>query len=247
MILPIILNVANKNMYKVAVVIPCYNEVKNISEVIRSVHRVNHSSLYQLIPIVVNDKSTDRSSDIASKENCVLLDLPVNLGIGGAVQSGFKYAVVNDFDAAIQMDGDGQHPAEEIEKILSPLMNDDADVIIGSRFITGEGFQSSFWRRLGIGFFKLLLKRITGQTITDSTSGFRAVNRKTLAIIAHQYPDDYPEPVAIVIFSKNNLKMKEVQVEMKERQGGQSTIGGVSSMYYMIKVSLSICFTYFKK
>ncbi len=234
-------------MYKVAVIIPCYNEEKNISDVIRSVHAVNHSSLYQLTPIVVNDKSTDSSSSIASNENCVLLDLPVNLGIGGAVQTGFKYADENNFDAAIQMDGDGQHPAEEIEKLMLPLINNEADIIIGSRFITGEGFQSSFWRRTGIVFFKMLLKNITGHIITDSTSGYRAVNKKTLTIIAHQYPDDYPEPVAIVIFAKNNLRIKEVQVEMKERQGGQSTIGGFSPIYYMIKVSLSICFTYFKK
>jgi hypothetical protein len=120
-------------------------------------------------------------------------------------------------------------------------------VVIGSRFIDNEGFQSSYWRRAGIRFFKHLLKLFIGERFHDSTSGFRAINRKALRIVAFDYPDDYPEPVAIVIYAKRKLRIREVAVEMKERQGGRSSIGGFSSLYYMMKVSMAICFTYFKQ
>lgn len=231
---------------KVAVIIPCFNEEHNIREVIRSVHALQIASC-ELVPVVVNDHSTDRSAQVAAAEDCVLLNLPVNLGIGGAVQTGYRYAYENHFDCAVQMDGDGQHPAEEMHKLLQPILRDEADVVIGSRFIDNEGFQSSYWRRVGIRFFKHLLKFVTGHVIRDSTSGFRAINSKVIRIVASDYPDDYPEPVAIVIYSKRRLRMQEVAVEMKERQGGQSSIGGFSSFYYMIKVSMAICFTYFKQ
>jgi len=232
---------------RIAVIIPCYNEEKNIGNVIRAISEINKNAVFELFPVVINDHSTDSTSQIAMKEKCVVLNLAVNLGIGGAVQTGFKYAVENNFDMAIQLDGDGQHPAAEIFKITGPVLSGNADIVIGSRFITGEGFQSSFIRRIGIRFFKHLIKLFTGQKIFDTTSGFRAFNRKALEIVAAEYPDDYPEPVSIITFSRHDLRIKEVQVEMKERQGGRSTIGGFSSVYYMLKVFLAICFTYFKK
>jgi glycosyltransferase involved in cell wall biosynthesis len=234
-------------MFKVAIVIPCFNEENSVGRVVRSVHEANRSAAYTLVPVVVNDRSTDQTSRAAAAEDCVLLDLPVNLGIGGAVQTGFRYAFENNFDAAIQLDGDGQHPATQIETVLQPVLQDNADVVIGSRFISKTGFQSSSMRRVGIRFFKHLLKRFVHVSIHDSTSGFRCLNKKALAVVAYNYPDDYPEPVAIILFHKHRLRMLEVQVDMQERQDGSSSIGGLSSFYYMLKVSLAICFTYFRK
>lgn len=234
-------------MIKVAVIIPCFNEEKNIRDVIQSVKNVNSDADFKLFPVVINDHSTDLTSSFAKNENCILLNLSVNLGIGGAVQTGYKYALENYFDIAIQLDGDGQHPASEIYKIINPILNDNADVVIGSRFLTGEGYQSTLMRRIGIIFFMRVIKFFTQQKINDSTSGFRALNRKALEIVSFHYPDDYPEPVSIITFYKKKLVVKEVQVEMKARQGGKSSIEGFSSIYYMLKVFLAICFTYFKK
>ncbi|MFI5222596.1 MAG: glycosyltransferase family 2 protein, partial [Bacteroidia bacterium] len=188
---------------KVAVVIPCFNEEPNIARVIREVNSCNTGQTYQLVAVVVNDKSTDLTHQLASNEKCVLLDLPVNLGIGGAVQTGFKYAFENNFDIALQLDGDGQHPAGEIEKIITPILSGDADVVIGSRFIERTGFQSSAVRRIGITFLEHLIKRFVHQNIRDCTSGFRALNKKAVGIVATDYPDDYPEPVSIITFHKH--------------------------------------------
>jgi len=230
---------------KVAIVIPCYNEGANIAKLLQALKEIKISGV-NLLPLPINDCSKDNTLEEIKKQTSIFLNLPVNLGIGGAVQSGFKYAHKNNFDIAIQLDGDGQHPANEIKNLIEPIINNQADVVIGSRFINKEGFQSTLMRRTGIKYFKNLNKFLLGLTISDSTSGFRALNKKALKIVCDYYPDEYPEPEAIVLYSLNDLTIIEIPVVMNERQGGQSSIRSFSSLYYMIKVSLGILFIYIR-
>lgn len=234
-----------KKITQVALIIPCYNESENIGQLIIDINKVKITNI-NLVPILVNDCSTDNTLEVIKTLNVKFLNLPVNLGIGGAVQTGYKYAFRNNFDIAIQVDGDGQHDPEELYKIIEPIVNDNEDVVIGSRFITKEGFQSSFMRRLGINYFKWLNKKLVDITITDSTSGFRALNRRALELVNDYYPDEYPEPEAIVLFRMNHLSIKEVPVLMKERLNGVSSINTLKSVYYMFKVTLGIVFIYLK-
>lgn len=233
-------------MAKIAAIVPAYNEEKAIAAVVDDINSIAKSQNLLITVVVINDCSTDSTAEIISKLNCVALHLPVNLGIGGAVQTGFRYAFENDFDYAIQIDGDGQHPASEISKLISAASENNLDVVIGSRFISKEGFQSSAARRAGINYFKWLNRFLVGVTVSDSTSGFRLINKKALAIVSDYYPDEYPEPEAIILYSLNHLKIGEVSVTMKERQGGVSSIGFVSSIYYMFKVSLAIFYTFIR-
>lgn len=234
-------------MGKIAAIIPAYNEEEAITGVVETLTKVSAASGLQIDAVVVNDCSTDSTSAIISKLPCIALNLGVNLGIGGAVQTGFKYAYANNYDYAIQVDGDGQHPCEEIPKLFEAMNKNQYDVVIGSRFLTKEGFKSTFLRRFGIGFFRFLNKLLVGVDIKDSTSGFRMLNKKALAIVTEYYPDEYPEPEAIVLYAKNNLKIGEVPVVMRERQGGVSSIGKTQSVYYMFKVGLAVIFTFIKK
>ena len=231
---------------KILIIIPCYNEQAAIAEVVRTIQRVTRQQGFDADVLVVNDCSTDNSVSIIRSLGCLYLDLPVNLGIGGAMHAGYKYAYRHGYDIAVQMDGDGQHPANELHKILTPLLQGQADVVIGSRFLTREGFQSSLARRTGIRYFRWLNQLLIGQTIHDSTSGFRAFNRKTLAIVERYYPDEYPEPEAIVQFGLYGLRMQEIPVVMQERQGGVSSINSSRAVYYMAKVSLGILFVYLR-
>lgn len=233
-------------MYKIAIVIPAFNEEKAIKLVVENINSLNLGDNYYLKAIVVNDCSTDLTSSIASELDCVVLDLPVNLGIGGAVQTGFIYAVDNNFDFAMQVDGDGQHPPKEIQKLVDTIIATECDVVIGSRFINNLGFQSSFTRRMGIKFFVFLLKFLSGIKVNDPTSGFRILNKRALKLVYNYYPDEYPEPESLVIFKYHHLSIIETSVEMEERKGGSSSIGGVSGVYYMFKVSLAIIFTFIK-
>lgn len=228
------------------IVIPCYNEQAAIAEVVQTIERAIAGHGFNARVLVVNDCSTDNSINIIRSLGCLYLDLPVNLGIGGAMHAGYRYAWRNGYDAAVQMDGDGQHPAQELHKVLTPLLNNQADVVIGSRFLTKEGFQSSLSRRLGIRYFRWLNQKLIGQTIHDSTSGFRAFNRRTLAVVDRYYPDEYPEPEAIVQFGLSGLRMLEVPVVMQKRQGGVSSINTGRAVYYMAKVSLGIFFVYLR-
>jgi glycosyltransferase involved in cell wall biosynthesis len=232
---------------KVLAIIPAFNEEKSIARVIEEISMVGLSSQLNITALVINDCSTDNTANIISEINCIGLNLPVNLGIGGAVQTGYKYALGNDFDFAVQVDGDGQHPPEYIPDLLNELQTKNLDVIIGSRYLIRDGFQSSFMRRMGILYFKWLNKLLTGLTILDSTSGFRMLNRKALSCLAENYPDEYPEPEAIILYKKFHLKTGEIPVKMRERQGGKSSINAFASVYYMIKVSLAIIFTKIRK
>lgn len=232
---------------RIAAVVPAYNESHAIKNVVEDLVAMSVGKNFELTVVVVNDCSADNTGEIIDQLPCVALHLPVNLGIGGAVQTGFKFAYENNFDYAIQVDGDGQHPASEIPKIVAEAVSQGWDITIGSRFLTREGFQSSGMRRTGIKYFSRLNKLLTGLTIYDTTSGFRLLNKKALGIVSEYYPDEYPEPEALVLFAKHDLKTGEVQVRMRERQGGVSSINSTRAVYYMGKVTLACLFTRVRK
>jgi glycosyltransferase involved in cell wall biosynthesis len=232
-------------MQKVLVILPCFNEGENIGKLLDELKNISTDGI-QIVPLPVNDCSKDNTVAEIKKHTDHFLDLPVNLGIGGAVQSGLIYAQLYDFDVAVQMDGDGQHPPGELMKIITPLIKGEADVCIGSRFINKDGFQSTFTRRLGINFLSTLIKICSGKKIFDCTSGYRAFNKKAIALCVKYYPDKYPEPESILYLMKNKIRVAETPVSMRSRDGGASSIGGFSSIYYMLKVSLAILFLNFK-
>nr|WP_216667685.1 glycosyltransferase family 2 protein [Saccharibacillus deserti] len=215
-------------------IIPAFNEGESIGPLLIALREQGLSAL------VVNDGSTDDTAEVCAAAGADIVSLPCNLGIGGAVQTGYKYACTHGYDIAIQFDGDGQHRAEFIPALIAPLLSGEADVAIGSRYIEKEGFQSTFLRRAGIRYFSRLIHMISGQTVTDPTSGFRAVNRKIMAMFAAQYPTDYPEPESIVHVLRLGGRIVEVPVLMSERAGGRSSIRSLRSVYYMIKVSMAI-------
>lgn len=221
---------------KILVIIPAYNEEESILTTVQALNSVHP----EVDAVVVNDASKDNTKNILSENHIHYLDLPVNLGIGGGVQAGYMYAYRNGYDIAIQMDGDGQHPASELDKIIAPIKAEKADIVVGSRFVNKEGFQSSAIRRFGIKFLSSLIYLCTGKHILDVTSGYRAVNRKFIKIFSEEYAQDYPEPEALVTAAKKGAEIIEVPVMMKEGQGGMSSISPIKSIYYMIKVSLAI-------
>lgn len=221
---------------KVLVIIPAYNEQENIQRTIADIEKNAPFVDY----VVVNDCSTDHTKLVLQSETANFLDLPVNLGIGGGVQTGYRYALEYGYDIAIQFDGDGQHDASYIQKLIAPIESGQADVTIGSRFIEKEGFQSSALRRLGIRFLSDLIYILCGTRVHDVTSGMRAVNRKVIEEFAQNYAQDYPEPEAILASGLKNDRIMEVPVQMHERQGGTSSINAMKSVYYMIKVSLAL-------
>lgn len=223
-------------MKKVLIIIPAYNEEENIEKVVENLK--NNFPQYDYV--VVNDCSRDSTEQILKTKGYNYVSLPANLGIGGAVQSGYLYAAQNNYDIAIQIDGDGQHDPAYIEKLIEPIMNGEADMTIGSRFIEKKGFQTSFMRRLGIKLIKMVIRLCCGTKVTDTTSGFRATSKELTAMFAKDYAFDYPEPEAIVAASLNGFKVKDVAVEMKERDGGVSSINALRSIYYMIKVPLAL-------
>ena len=219
---------------KVLIVIPAYNEADNILNTVRGV--VEHGYDY----IVVNDGSRDATLDVCRSNGLNVLDLPMNLGIGGAVQAGHKYAQRFGYDIDIQLDGDGQHDPAYLDALVREVASG-ADLVIGSRFLEKtDGFQSTFMRRVGITWLSAMLKLCTGRRVSDPTSGFRACGCRAIDLFCASYPGDYPEPESIAVAIKSGLSVKEVSVEMRERQGGTSSIGGLSSVYYMLKVSLAI-------
>ncbi len=221
---------------KILVIIPAYNEEKNIINVVNNIKKECPEVDY----IVINDCSKDNTEKILKENKFNYISLPVNMGIGGGVQTGYKYAAANGYDIAIQIDGDGQHDPKYIKKLIQPIIDGKADMTIGSRFIEKEGFQTSFMRRVGINFLNRLIKICCGQNITDVTSGFRATNKRLTKEFAKNYAQDYPEPEAIIHSVLKGFKVQEVPVIMHERQEGESSINMTKSIYYMIKVSLAI-------
>ena len=227
---------------KILVIIPCYNEAENIERVVENLEAAVRS---QELPgevdyLIVNDCSTDNSAEICRARGFRHLSQPVNLGIGGTVQSGYLYAVRNGYDIAVQMDGDGQHDPAYLSRVVTPVASGELDMCIGSRFITREGFQTSFMRRLGINILSVLLRVLCGAHVRDTTSGFRASNRQLTAYFAQHYAQDYPEPEAIISAVLSGFRVGEAPVVMAERMGGTSSISAFKSVFYMVKVSLSL-------
>ena len=218
------------------IIIPAYNESGNIENTIKDIKQNAKGFDY----IIVNDCSTDNTLEICRENHFNYLNLPINLGIGGAVQAGYRYAYYHGYDTAVQFDGDGQHDALYLSALLEVLEKDEADMAIGSRFIENEGFQSSAMRRMGIKFFTRLIKILTGKRITDPTSGMRMVNRKLIKEFTFSYPKDYPEPESVVTVMCRGYRAKEVPVKMRSRSEGESSISMSKSVYYMIKVSMAI-------
>ena len=221
---------------KKLIIIPAYNEEANIVKTVESIERDAVGFDY----IVINVCSTDRTKEICEEHGFHYVDLPINLGIGGAVQTGYKYAWENGYDMAVQVDGDGQHDPEFLELMAEYLETHQVDMVIGSRFIEKQGFQSSGMRRVGIRFFSGLIRLMTGKTITDPTSGLRMAGRNVIELFSKDYPRDYPEPESVVAILRKGLKVAEVPVIMREREGGVSSISMKKSVYYMVKVTLAI-------
>ena len=225
------------------VIVPAYNEQDNIRNTLRDL-RENGAGTDIL---VMNDCSTDGTEAVLKEMKADYLSFPVNLGIGGGVQAGYRYARDNGYDIAVQFDGDGQHEAKYLQSLLDPILAGEADVVIGSRFIRHEGFQSSGARRLGIGILSKLIRLLCGVKVQDVTSGMRAVNRRFIEEYAEHYAQDYPEPEALLYAGLRKARIREVPVQMKERSGGKSSINAFRSVYYMIKVSLALIIGRFVK
>ncbi|WP_227394345.1 glycosyltransferase family 2 protein [Jeotgalibacillus aurantiacus] len=225
---------------RVLIVVPAYNEGASIRNTLH-----NLLTIKQEIPAldicVINDGSADNTADVVREfKNVILVDLPYNLGIGGAVQTGYKFANDYGYDIAIQFDADGQHNADALQKIITSITEDDTDMVVGSRFLEKTDYKGALSRRIGIYYFTYLLLALTGKRFTDPTSGYRAINRRVIEIFANDYPRDYPEPEVLISLTRKKFKIKEITVNMKSRQGGRSSITPFKSIYYMFKVTLSI-------
>jgi glycosyltransferase involved in cell wall biosynthesis len=223
---------------KILVIIPAFNESKNIVEVVTAIK--NKYPKYDLL--VINDGSSDETGKLAGKTNLAyVIDLPYNMGVGASVQTGFKFAEKHDYNVALQFDGDGQHLITEITNIIKPILSGEWDCVIGSRFIQDtETYMPTSLRLLGIYIIRFFSFLFVGQRIADQTSGFRAYNRRMIEFLATYYPVDFPEPEVIVLLGKNNFRMKEVFTQMRERQGGVTSIPTWKGPYYIIKVLLSM-------
>ncbi|MEK4756021.1 glycosyltransferase family 2 protein [Priestia sp. FSL R5-0597] len=214
------------------IIIPAYNEEDNIIDTVSNVKRMNNFDY-----IVVNDGSKDKTQEILNSNNFNHLDLPINLGIGGAMQTGYKYALKNDYDYAIQLDADGQHNPKDLVKLIDEIDINHFDMVIGSRFIEKTDYRGSLTRRVGIYYFYKLIHILTGKKVTDPTSGYRVVNKKIIKEFSNYYPQDYPEVEVVVDLAKKGYNIHETRVDMNSRQGGTSSITPLKSIYYMIKVT----------
>lgn len=228
---------------KKIVIIPAYNEeggiVKTVTDVMENAKDFDY--------VVINDCSKDNTLEICHEHNFNVVNLPVNMGIGGGVQTGYMYAYRNGYDIAVQFDGDGQHNASYLESMSKKLVEENLDMVIGSRYIEKEGFQSSGMRRMGIKYFTGLIKLLTGKKITDPTSGMRMINRKIMKQFSEEYPKDYPEPESVVTILKESAKVEEIPVRMNAREEGVSSISPSKSIYYMVKVSIAVLIAAIRK
>ena len=227
---------------RIAVIIPAYNEEKTIGSVVRGVKDLGNG--YEVI--VINDCSRDDTTRNAEAEGATVLELPVNLGIGGAVQTGLKYALASGFDACVQVDGDGQHPPHEIPKLIEPLFDNGLDMVVGSRFLGGT-YRVPLMRALGIRVISLFLKITMGVSFRDTTSGFRALKGPAMEFFASCYPQDYPEPESLLLAYIKGFKVAEVAVEMNYREHGISSITPIHEVYYMTKVLLAMVIDLFRE
>ncbi len=221
----------------ILVIIPAYNEEFNIRRTVESIFSCG--ILADIL--VIDDGSIDNTVEEAKKTRAFVVSLPFNLGIGGAVQMGFIFARRRGYDIAVQFDGDGQHDSSYIDKLISPILNGEADMVIGSRFLPPYSeYRSSFFRRIGIHFFSWLISLLTDCNVTDPTSGFRAYSRNVINLFSEYYPNDFPEPEAIMVARRYKVRIKEVPVEMHRRAAGNSSIRYMRTLYYMIKVTFAI-------
>lgn len=217
-------------------IIPAYNEGKNIYNVVKSIKL----SSCNCDIIVINDCSSDNTYIQAKMAGAKVLNLSSNLGIGGAVQTGYLYAYEHNYDAVVQIDGDGQHNPEDLHKLIEIIKNEQADMVIGSRFVDKPDYNPGTFRKMGIHYFSKLVSYLCRKDYYDTTSGYRMVNRKGIELFADYYPQDYPEVETIVYAARNGLRIKEIKVNMKKRQGGRSSITPIRSLYYMIKVTCAL-------
>jgi glycosyltransferase involved in cell wall biosynthesis len=224
-------------------IVPALNEQSAVGGVIDEIRAFDSG----MDVVVVDDGSTDRTGDVAAERGAFAVRLPFNVGIGGAMQTGYRFAFEHGYELAVQVDGDGQHDPAELSAILDPLLRGEADFVVGSRFAAAGGFRSSFLRRLGIRIFALTVSAIAHQRLTDTTSGFRAVNRKGIALFAADYPHDYPEVESTVYAAKQRLRIAEVPVRMRQRAWGRSSITAFGSVYYMAKVLLALAVSVFRR
>jgi glycosyltransferase involved in cell wall biosynthesis len=225
-------------------IVPARNEADCIAGVVEEIHGFDPG--FEVV--VVDDGSTDRTGPVASAAGARVVRLPFNLGIGGAVQTGFRYALEHGFQLAVRLDGDGQHDASELPRLLEPVLADEADIAIGTRFAgNSETYRPPLARRLGIALFARVVSLLVRQRVTDTTSGFQAVNRRGIALFAADYPHEYPEVEAVVMVSRHRLRLTEVPVRMRERAGGTSSITALRSVYYMLRVSLALFVGLFRR
>ncbi|HZU20851.1 MAG TPA: glycosyltransferase family 2 protein [Gaiellaceae bacterium] len=224
-------------------IVPAFNEERNIGRVVAELRAFDPS----LDVVVVSDGSADRTAENARAAGALVLRLPFNLGIGGAVQTGFRYAWERGYDLAVRCDGDGQHVPSELPKVIEPVVAGQADIAVGSRFVAGEGYRSSASRRVGIRVLAAVVSAIARQRVTDTTSGFQALNRRALELFAADYPHDYPEVEGMVMTIKHRLRLVEVPVQMREREHGRSSITAVRSVYYMARVLTALFIGLFRR
>lgn len=217
-------------------ILPAYNEERNIGRVLDELRALDPG----LDIVVVSDGSTDRTADVAVSRGAHVVVLPFNLGIGGAVQTGFRYAWEAGYELAVRLDGDGQHDPGELAALVAPIAAGNADLVVGSRFVASGGYRSSAARRVGIRILARIVSRIAGQRLTDTTSGFQACNRRAIAVYATDLPHDYPEVEGMVMAIKHHVRVVEVPVTMREREHGRSSIGTLASVYYMVKILLAL-------
>ena len=224
-------------------IVPARNEEACVGGVIEEIRRFDPG----LEIVVIDDGSTDRTADVAAARGASVVRLPFNLGIGGAVQTGFRYALEHGFELAVRLDGDGQHDPRELPALLEPVLAGEADIAVGSRFAGAGGYRVPLARRLGIRLFARVVSLLVRQRVTDTTSGFQAVNHRAIALFAADYPHDYPEVEATVMVFKHRLRLREVPVAMRERSTGTSSITALRSIYYMVKVLLAIFVAVFRR
>jgi glycosyltransferase involved in cell wall biosynthesis len=221
---------------KTLVIIPAYNEEKSVGKVIKAVNKAYPSASV----LVVNDCSVDNTPQVAVAAGATVVNLPVNLGIGGAVQTGYKYALKQGYDIAVQLDADGQHDPKDLPTLLLPIINGEADFVLGSRYVQASTYSAPLSRRIGMIIFSTMVSVICRKTFKDTTSGYRAANRSVISFFSRHYPSDYPEVEALVMLRREGFEVSEVPVSMQERAAGKSSITPIKSIYYMIKVTLAL-------
>ena len=222
---------------RIVAVVPAWNEEGAIGDVVDEIRAFD--PLIEVV--VVDDASSDETAAVAEAHGASVLRLLFNVGIGGAVQTGFRYARDEGYETAVRLDGDGQHDASELGKLLAPIRAGEADLVIGSRFVDPGGtYRPPFARRMGIRVFARLVSLLGGQKVTDTTSGFVALSRRGIELFATEYPHDYPEVEATLVALRSGLRLEQVQVDMRERQAGSSSITFVQSLYYIVKVMLAL-------